>query len=436
MIDAPIRSLSSWKSALAGTDARPLPRIAYVTGLYPLVSLTFIEREIAALRALGAQIETVSIRETPQNQHSGPEGRAAAASTHYLLREAKNPLSLLRAQLRVFRSPRQYFAALRTAWRLRAPGLKSCVYQMIYFLEATLMADFVDQCNIGHIHSHFAGNATMVALLTKALTGVPYSFTLHGPIDLFEPDTMKLGPKAEDAAFVALISHFARSQLMLFAGREHWDRFRIIHCGVDPTRYANAPALAQDASRCRLLFVGRFDPEKGVHVLFEALDALMPAYPDLTLTMVGDGQDRAELEAAAARLGDRIHFTGYLDQAGVAQALADHDVLVLPSFSEGLPVILMEALASGRPVVTTQVAGVGELVRHGETGLIARPGDVETLRIHLESLIQNPALRAQLGAGGPAIVSTEFNVADEARRMAQLISGDLGVSVRPSLPSK
>ena len=122
-----------------------LPRIAYLTGLYPLVSLTFIEREIAALRDLGAEIHTVSVRETEESQHSGPEGRAAAASTHYLLREAKNPLKLVQAQLRLFKSPGRYFFALRTAWRLRNPGLKSMLYQMIYFLEATLMADFVDR---------------------------------------------------------------------------------------------------------------------------------------------------------------------------------------------------------------------------------------------------------------------------------------------------
>lgn len=413
----------------------PLPKIAYLTGLYPLVSLTFIEREIAALRALGADISTVSVRETDPSQHSGPEGRAAAASTHYLLREARRPLSLLRAQSRMIRDPKRYFGALRMAWRLRNPGLKSLAYQLIYFIEATLMADFVTANGIGHIHSHFATNGTMVALLTRELTGVPYSFTLHGPVDLFEPDGLKLGPKAENAAFVAVISHFARSQLMLFTDRSHWDRFRIIHCGVDPDRYASAPALPEDASACRLLFVGRFDPEKGVHVLFEALDTLMPAHPHVTLTMVGDGQDRAELETAAARFGDRVRFTGYLDQAGVAQALADHDVLVLPSFSEGLPVILMEALASARPVVTTQVAGVGELVRHGETGLISPPGDAETLQENLESLIVDSARRARMGAAGPAIVAADFDVRQEAARLAQLIAGSLGDNPRPTPPN-
>ncbi|WP_299774333.1 glycosyltransferase family 4 protein [uncultured Tateyamaria sp.] len=412
------------------SKALALPRIAYLTGLYPLVSLTFIEREIAALRDLGAEIHTVSVRETAESQHSGAEGRAAAASTHYLLREAKNPLRLLQAQLRLFKEPARYFTALRTAWRLRNPGLKSMFYQMIYFLEATLMADFVDQKGIGHIHSHFATNGTMVALLTKELTGVPYSFTLHGPVDLFEPEGLKLGAKAENAAFVAVISHFARSQLMLFVDQTHWDRFRIIHCGVDPTLYADAPALPQNADGCRLLFVGRLDPEKGVHVLFEALDDLMPTHTGVTLTMVGDGQDRAKLEVAAARFGDRVRFTGYLDQAGVAQALADHDVLVLPSFSEGLPVILMEALASARPVVTTQVAGVGELVRHRETGLIAPPGDVQTLRRHLETIIVDSALRARMGAAGPSVVAADFDVAQEAAQLANLIAGKLGENPR------
>ena len=410
-----------------------LPRIAYLTGIYPLVSLTFIQREVASLRALGAEVETVSCRFVSPDQFSGTQEQEAARSTHYLLRAARSPAALLSAQFAALRTPGRYVTALRRALKLRNPGLKSLVTHLAYFLEATMMAQFVRQKGIGHIHCHFSTNGPAVAMMTRDLTDVPYSFTLHGPSDLFDPEGKRLGEKAAHADFVATISHYARSQLMLFSDPAHWDRFRIIHCGINPELYTKERPSRED-NEIRLIFVGRLAPVKGIRVLFDALDDLFLRIPNLRLTLVGDGPDRDRLEREAARLGDRVRFTGYLSQAEVAEALAEHDICVLPSFAEGVPVILMEAMASGLPVIATQVAGVGELVEQGVSGLLAPPGDVKTLRRHIEALANDATLRFQMGQSGREKVLSDFVSIDEARRLALLISGHKEAEIRPVLP--
>lgn len=407
-----------------------LPRIAYLTGIYPLVSLTFIQREVAALRALGATVETVSCRHVSADQFSGKPEQDAARNTHYLLRAARSPISLLKAQITALRHPSRYITALRRALHLRKPGLKSLFTHLAYFVEATMMAQFVRAKEIEHIHCHFAANGPTVALLTKDLTNVPYSFTLHGPSDLYDPEGMKLGEKAAHARFVSTISHYARSQLMLFSDPKYWDNFRIIHCGVTPELYAGDRPVRSD-EEIRLIFVGRLAPVKGLRVLFEALDTLFEHIPQLRLTLVGDGPDRARLETEAARLGDRVQFTGYLTQQQVAETLAQHDICVLPSFAEGVPVILMEAMASGLPVIATQVAGVGELVQHGESGFIVPPGDVTALRAAIEDLAADPDLRKRMGQVGRAKVTADFVITDEAARLARLFAEGPGREIRP-----
>ena len=411
-----------------------LPKIAYVTGQYPAVSLTFILREIEALRALGAEVETCSIRRTPADQHRGPAEKAAAASTFYVLSQAKNPLTLLRAQKWLFTAPGRYVRALGLALRTRGPGLISLAYQLIYFLEATVLARHLTERGVEHIHNHFVTGSATVTMLVSELTGIPYSFMLHGPADLFEPYRWRIDEKVARARFVATISNFARSQIMFFSSPEHWDKLRIIHCGVMPENYGQQDQAAIPPRRpdeTRLLFVGRLAPVKGLRVLLEAMAPLVEEFPSLRLVLVGDGPDRAALEKAAAPLGDKVTFTGYLSQAEVAQAMQSTDVFVLPSFAEGVPVVLMEAQATGKPVIATQVAGVGELVEHGVNGLIVPPGDVERLREAIRTLLHDPDLRARMGAEGPARVAADFDISIEAARLARLIAHGPAGPVRP-----
>jgi glycosyltransferase involved in cell wall biosynthesis len=427
-----------------GPETPALPRIAYLTGQYPEVSLTFILREVEALRRLGAEVRTCSIRRTPPEQHPGPAEREAARTTFAVLPAMRSPARLLGAQARLIRRPRAYLAALALAWATRPAGLKAAAYQGIFFLEATVLADHLEREGIGHLHNHFVFGSATVAMLASRLTGIPYSFTLHGPADLFDPYRWRIDEKIARAAFVATISNYARAQAMFFSDPAHWDRIRIVHCGVSPGRYEAAdaspglpPALPpglppRREGELRLIFVGRLAPVKGLRVALDAVARLRAELPGLHLMLVGDGPDRATLEALAAPLGEAVTFTGYLSQDAVARAMREADICLLPSFAEGVPVVLMEAFASGRPVIATQVAGVGELVEEGASGRLVPPGDAAALAEAIRDLAADPERRRAMGAHGRARVAAEFDIDVEAARLARLFAHGPGEALRPA----
>lgn len=394
-------------------------KIAYLTGEYPRATDTFIQREAAALRALGWQVETCSIRRTGAEHLVGDEQRAEQARTFHVLDAAKNPLRLIRAKLRALRHPGRYIRAFALAWRTAPKGVKGWLWQMFYFAEALMLAEHLQRQGVTHLHNHIAKASCTVAMLTSALTGIPYSFTLHGPDIFFEPLHWRLDEKIARARFVACISEFCRAQAMAFSDRAHWAKLHIVHCGVDPARYDTAPRTGAP----HLLFVGRLAAVKGVPVLFEALQRL--DMPGLRVTLIGDGPERAGLEREAAERGlsGTVDFAGYRNQSEVAEALRDTDALVLPSFAEGVPVVLMEAMASARPVVTTRIAGVPELVEDGVSGRLVPPGDVEALAEALRAVLSDADLRACMGAAGRAKVCAEFDIAREAAWLSRLLEG-------------
>ena len=406
-------------------------RISYLTSIYPAASHTFILREVEGLRALGLEVDTASVRQ-PDPQHlRGEAEQAAAGNTFYILREAKRGLTLAAAFGAALTRPARFMQTARMAWRTCSPGFRGGLYQLFYFAEALVFARHLEKRGITHLHSHFAQASATVAMLAAQLADVPFSFTLHGPADLYEPHRWHLGEKISRAAFVACISHFARAQGMLFSSPEHWDRLRIIHCGVVPETYAKASQKAPDDQTVELLFVGRLAPVKGLRVLLGALADAREAYPQLRLTIVGDGEDRAVLEQLAKPLGDAVRFTGFLSQDEVADKLAETDAFVLPSFAEGLPVVLMEALAAGKPVIAPRVAGVAELVEDGRTGYLIHAGDAIGLRHALEHLAADRQAGRALGAAGRDVVQAEFDARIEAARIARLFLEGPGEALRP-----
>ena len=395
--------------------------IAYLTGEYPRATDTFIQREVAALRGLGWEVLTHSVRATPPAHHVGPEQRAEHAATYAVQPRAKRPGTLLRAHGAML--GRRWMSALRLAWATRPPGAKAGLWQAFYFLEAGVLAHRLRETGAVHLHNHFGNSSCSVAMIAAEMAGVPFSYTMHGPMEFFEPRHWRIDAKVARARFVACISHFARAQGMIFADPAHWDRMRIVHCGVEPERYA--PSSDPDPGRApgeRMLFVGRLAGIKGVPVLLAALADLAARRPAARLALVGDGPERAAIEAEAARLGvaERVEFLGYLGQAEVAAELARSDLFVLPSFAEGVPVVLMEAMASGLPVVATRVAGVGELVEDGVAGRLVAPGDIASLTAAIEALLADPERRAAMGRAGRAKVEAEFDVRREAARLAAL----------------
>lgn len=395
------------------------PKIAYLTSLYPAASHTFVLREVTALRDLGLEIETCSIRRPDAGHLIGPEERAAFDDTFFTVESAKSPAYVAKALWGALTSPGRFLSTLGLAWRTAPPGVKGAIKQTIYLAEAILLAHHLRDKGVEHLHNHFANSAANVAMMVAHLNDIRFSYTLHGPSDLFEPDTWCLEEKTNRASFVSCISFFARSQAMLFSKPEQWDKLNIIHCGVIPERYEQDGPTKQGAGT-ELIFVGRLAAVKGLRVLLKAFAKAREGRPDLTLTLVGDGDDRAHLEGLAKPFGDAVTFRGYLSQEEVAEALARADVLVLPSFAEGLPVVLMESLAAKRAVICTQVAGVGELVEEGVSGFRVPPSDVDTLAARIGQLADDPDLRTRMGEAGCEKVRTDFNIAHEATKLAAL----------------
>lgn len=391
-------------------------RLAYVVAEYPKVSHTFVTREIEALRALGAHVDTVTIRRTPEAGLLSDADRRSAAETFAVLPAA--PAAVARAHVRwALRHPRRYGRALTRAVRLGAPGARHRLWQLFYFAEAGLLADELRRRGTDHLHAHFVNVASMVTLLAATLLDRPWSFTMHGPLEFDEVRAHAIPAKIRDAAFVACVSDFCRAQLMRMVEPDHWDKLHIVHCGVEPERFAVAERAPREP--VEILSIGRLEPMKGFTVLIEAVGVLARQGLAVRLTVVGDGPQRAALEAAA---GPEVTFTGALGAPAVAERLAMADVFCLSSFAEGVPVVLMEAMASGLPVVATRIMGIPELVRDGQSGLLVAPGRVEPLADALARLVRDPRLRRDLGAAGRAAVAAEFDVRDSAARLRELFA--------------
>jgi glycosyltransferase involved in cell wall biosynthesis len=396
-----------------------LPRLAYVAAEYPKVSHTFIMREIEALRRLGATIDTVAIRRTPDAGLLSEADRLAAAETFAVL--PLDRAALVRAHARwALRHPRRYAATLALSLRQGAPGARNRLWQLFYFLEAVLVADELRRRGTGHLHAHFVNVSSSVTQLAAALLERPWSFTMHGPLEFDEVQRHAIADKVRGATFVACISDFCRAQLMRLVEPEHWDKLHVVHCGVEPEVY-RGPERAPGET-VELLSVGRLDAMKGFAMLIEAVAALVREGVPLRLTLVGDGPQRAALEAQAANElpPGTVIFTGALGAPEVTRRMAAADVFCLPSFAEGVPVVLMEAMAAGLPVIATRIMGIPELVQHGESGLLVPPGRPEALSDALRTLARDPAKRRAFGERGRATVSASFDVRDAARQLEGL----------------
>lgn len=374
------------------------------------------------LRSLGYHVQTFSIRKPPATENVSAEVEAIRRSTIYLL----PPANLLRAHLtQLFSSPKRYLSALSLAVRTCPPGFRALLRQAAYFAEAAMLAQLMRKHSLSHLHNHFSDSSCSVAAMAAELGGFTFSFTMHGPAEFLEPRLWWIDEKVRRALFVNCISHFCRSQAMLFSPVDCWDKLMIVHCGVEPDLFE----MRQHTGRGKkLLFVGRLAAAKGLPVLLDAIAKL----DDVTLEIAGDGPDRLMLVEQARRLGiaERVRFLGYQSQAQVRDLLKQADIFVLTSFAEGVPVVLMEAMAAGVPVITTQIAGIPELVEDGESGLLIAPGDAGATAAAIHQLVEDPGLRTRLAAAGRRKVEQEFDIGAEARRFAAILARALATAAR------
>lgn len=405
-------------------------RLAYIVSRYPFLSHVFILREVLALRRAGAEVDTYTVRRPEledlrtDDDHHAYETTAALVPP--LLRE------LVTAHLRsLVTRPRRYVTTLLAAIRLRPPGLRGALWQLFYFGEAVLLYDKCRRRSARHIHAHHADVASDVALLAAKLGGKgwTWSFTLHGPTELFDVAGHRLPQKAEMARLVICISDYARSQVMGLVTTEHWDKLRVVHCTVDVERFRPVDRAERGRS-LEILNVGRAVPEKGQALLIEAVAELIGRGADPRLTIVGDGPELSKLRALAARLGvsGAVRFAGAVGQEEILSYYGRADVFAMPSFAEGIPVVLMEAMATGLPVVATSIAGIPELISDGEAGFLVAPGRVDELATALERVAAaTPGERAALGRAGRAKVEAEFAIAPVADQLLAVFREMAGV---------
>jgi colanic acid/amylovoran biosynthesis glycosyltransferase len=281
---------------------------------------------------------------------------------------------------------------------------------------------------VDHVHAHTATYPLLTAWICHRLTGCPYSFTAHAH-DIFVDQSL-LARRLAAAEFAVAISDFNRGFLAAYGG-DRTTPVHVIRCGIDPSAYRFRPRAPAAGGRLRALCVAGLKDYKGHPVLLEALATDDPALARVDLDIVGDGPDRRSLEerVAALGLGDRVTFHGALAEPAVTDMLDRADLFVLPSVvtpngtSEGLPVVLIEALAAGVPVVATRVTGVPELIREGETGLLAEPGSVADLRRAIRALLADPPAARARAEAGRAFVERNHDGESSAAALMRLFRG-------------
>jgi glycosyltransferase involved in cell wall biosynthesis len=317
----------------------------------------------------------------------------------------------------------RFLAALALALRLSARAERPLAYHLVYLAEACLLRQCLLAAKAVHLHAHFGTNAAEVALLARALGGPPFSFTVHGPEEFDAPVALHLADKIEGASFVVAISSWGRSQLYRWVGHAQWPKIAVVHCGLDAA-FSEAAPVAQPSAP-RLVCVGRLCAQKGQLLLVDAVARIVERGVAIELVLAGDGEMRREVEARVRELGlaGHVRITGWIGSAQVRDELLAARALVLPSFAEGLPVVIMEAMALRRPVITTYVAGIPELVRHGESGWLCPAGDLDALEAAmLACLGATPEERTRMGDAARVRVRARHDIDVEAARLGALFA--------------
>lgn len=394
-------------------------KIAYILNTYPQPSQSFIRREIRALETTGHDVFRMAMRPSG-DPLVDPQDRYEAERTEYVLAEGKK--HLLGASWRaVKRDAAQFWQATKTAITLGRVSEVGVLRHLIYLAEAAFVAERCRAEGVTHAHAHFGTNSAAVAMFSALLDGPKYSFTVHGPEEYDAPRALSLGSKIAHSDFTVAITQFGRSQLCRWAAPADWDKIKVVHCGIEPQKFAD-PAPIPDGPR-RLVAIGRLVEQKGQLAVIKALAQVQA---NVQLTLIGDGEMRGMIEAEIAehKLQDRVTLTGWLDEAGVNGELAAAHALVMPSFAEGLPMVVMEAMAAARPVIATYIAGTPELVQHGTHGWLVPAGDVDALADTIEVFAKTPLKKlTTMGDAARQRVLERHDISTEAAKLAAHISG-------------
>ena len=409
------------KSANVSKKAATPKRVAYLINQYPKVSHTFIRREILALERQGIAVDRIALRGWDDQTIVDQADIEEREKTRYV--QKNGTVSLLKELAEMaFRRPRPFFTALAAALRLSRNAVRPLPYHLIYLAQACRVWRWMDGAEIAHLHAHFGTNPAEIAYLVHKLGGPNYSFTIHGQDEIEGAKQLHFPAKVGAAKFVVAISAYCRSQILREIPHETWNKMHVVHCGLTQDYFASAPASFPDPAV--FLAVGRLSPEKGHLILLEAFAQVRRNHPATRLVFAGDGPMRADLERHMGVLGlqDAVEITGWVDAERIQSELSKSTALVQPSFIEGLPVVIMEAMAMRRPVISTYVAGIPELVLPGKTGWLVPAGDVSALSDAMEQAISaDLETITRLGEVGHARARDRHLINVEAAKLADLI---------------
>jgi glycosyltransferase involved in cell wall biosynthesis len=397
-------------------------RVGYLVNQYPAVSHSFIRREIVALEATGAQVARFSIRKAdtalPDPLDIQERSRTKVLLTGTFWKPGSNLLWLL------IKRPNRLANALPLLLGDIRWSFKELVRRLAYAAEAAEMIREFDREPIDHLHAHFGTNPAFVARLVFRLGGPPYSFTAHGPDEFDRPEELQLAGKIADARFTVAISDFGRSQLMRWSDPKHWNSIKVVRCGLDASFLEAQPTPVPAAPT--LCCVARLSGQKGLPILIQAAAILKSRDVNFKITVIGDGELRPYLEKDidAHGLRDAVEFAGWKSGFEVRQYISDARALVIPSFAEGLPVVIMESYSLGRPVIATRIAGIPELV-DDESGWIVSPGSPVGLADAMENALAAPlATMERLGKMGQSRVKRLHDARNNSRYLRSLIEDE------------
>jgi colanic acid/amylovoran biosynthesis glycosyltransferase len=404
-------------------------RLLYLIGQFPAINHSYLLAEVRHLRSLGFEVPTASISPPDRPlEKLTPEEREEAARTFYVKSVPAPRVAFL--NLREFiLHPMRYLRGLIFALRLGSGSPKRVLYHLAYFAEAILVGRHMRECGVSHVHASFSAT---VSLLVARTFPVTMSFGVYGFGELHNPAESHLADLVKGARFVRSISRHGRGQLMLSCDRSEWSKLYYVPLGIDVTEFAPGPPRALSLPP-HLLCVGRLAPEKGQALLLEAIAALQKEGWPVRLQLVGDGPDRRWLEIRAAELGiaSSVEFAGWVDQTRLMEMYREADLFVLPSLAEGIPMVLMEAMAMQIPCVAPCITGIPELIEHGVDGMLFAVADVEGLAKAIRTLLESPALCAQIGKQARIRVQGDYDMARNTERFASVLVEKL-TSPRPT----
>jgi len=376
-----------------------------------------ILREVRLLRK-HFEVYTVSIRapDRPAGQLS-PEESDEAARTFYV-NPGGAPSAIIALVSLLLSNPSGFLHGLSCALKLAGFRVRQVGLNLAYFAQAAIVGRWMRQKDLSHLHTHYSST---VALLVHRSFGIEISISFHGPDEFNDPVGFWIREKVAASTFVRAISLYSRSQLMKSSDVSDWKKIEVVYMGVDPAAYPPRPFRA-DPPRIEILCVGRLAPVKAQHILIDALDLVRRDAPNVLLRLVGGGPDRRSLEAQveAKKLGENVIFHGFTPQEELDELYRQADIFALPSFAEGVPGVLMEAMAMEIPCVSTWITGIPELVRNGIDGLLVAPSDVEAFAGAIRQLIRDPELRLQIGKAGRIQVLSKFSLPTNSGMLAEV----------------